>query len=61
LGELAKGLDKTRPYLLYCAGGYRSMIAASLLKINGIKKVLNLKGGINAYSDVLNKSREDNI
>jgi len=56
LGELANGLDKARPYLLYCAGGYRSMIAVSILKRAGIKEVLNLKGGINIYSDLIKKS-----
>ncbi len=53
LGELINGLDKTRPYFVYCAGGYRSMIAASMLKRNGIKNILNLKGGINVYSPAL--------
>ncbi len=36
--------------LIYCAGGYRSMIAASILEKNGFKKLINLNGGINAVN-----------
>jgi hydroxyacylglutathione hydrolase len=42
-----KTLDPRAKYLVYCAGGYRSMIAASILKANGIRQVMNLRGGIN--------------
>jgi hydroxyacylglutathione hydrolase len=40
-------LDKNKKYLVHCAGGYRSMIAASILLANGFKTVYNLQGGIN--------------
>jgi len=30
---------------IYCAGGYRSMIAASILKSRGIHNLVNIKGG----------------
>lgn len=40
-------LDKDLKYLVYCAGGYRSMIAVSLLRAAGISEVLNIEGGIN--------------
>jgi hydroxyacylglutathione hydrolase len=40
-------LDKDKKYLVHCAGGYRSMIAASILLANGFKAVYNLQGGIN--------------
>jgi glyoxylase-like metal-dependent hydrolase (beta-lactamase superfamily II)/rhodanese-related sulfurtransferase len=42
-------LDRNQTVLVYCAGGYRSMMAASLLKRYGFQSVFNLKGGINAY------------
>jgi rhodanese-related sulfurtransferase len=45
-------LDKNTSYLLCCAGGYRSMIACSLLRKNGFNSVLNLKEGINAYAEL---------
>ena len=37
-----------RKYYLHCAGGYRSMIAASVLKQNGVHDVINVKGGFAA-------------
>lgn len=39
-------LDKNEKWLVYCAGGYRSMIAASLMKAYGISNVSNIDGGI---------------
>ena len=39
-------LDKDKKWLIYCAGGYRSMIAASLLKAHGFKWVASIDGGI---------------
>lgn len=32
-------------YWMHCAGGYRSMIAASILKARGFEHVINVKGG----------------
>jgi glyoxylase-like metal-dependent hydrolase (beta-lactamase superfamily II)/rhodanese-related sulfurtransferase len=45
-------LDKNNTYAVYCAGGYRSVIAASLLKRHGIKKVYNISGGITNVKNV---------
>lgn len=36
---------KEKSFYVYCAGGYRSMIAASLLKIQGFDNVVNISGG----------------
>ena len=41
LGEL----DPTRPTVVYCAGGYRSATAASLLRSIGFGTVADLLGG----------------
>ena len=38
-------LDPDTPYVVHCAGGYRSMIAASILHANGFNKIVNLAGG----------------
>lgn len=38
-------LDPGKEYLIHCAGGYRSMIAASYLKSKGFKNVKNVLGG----------------
>jgi glyoxylase-like metal-dependent hydrolase (beta-lactamase superfamily II) len=42
-------LPKTRPLLVYCAGGYRSSIAASLLQGCGFEAVSEIAGGITAW------------
>ncbi len=44
-------LDTDKKYYLYCASGYRSLIAASLLKANGFDKVVNIIGGFKAISE----------
>lgn len=41
-------LDKTKPYYIHCAGGYRSMIAASILKRNGYQHLTDVAGGFGA-------------
>jgi rhodanese-related sulfurtransferase len=41
-------LDKNVTYYVHCAGGYRSMIACSILKARGFEKLVNIKGGFNA-------------
>jgi glyoxylase-like metal-dependent hydrolase (beta-lactamase superfamily II)/rhodanese-related sulfurtransferase len=38
-------LNKDEEYLVHCAGGYRSMIAASYLKSKGFHRVKNVLGG----------------
>jgi len=49
LAESLNTLPKDRPLLLYCAGGYRSFIAASLLRRNGFDRVSEILGGIAAW------------
>ncbi len=39
------GLSKEETYYVHCAGGYRSMIAASILKANGFHNIKNVHGG----------------
>lgn len=38
------------PSLIHCAGGYRSMIAASILKANGHHAITDVQGGFGAIS-----------
>ena len=52
LNHLAENLGKVpkgRPLLVYCAGGYRSSIAASLLQRSGFDAVSEIAGGIAAW------------
>lgn len=42
-------LDKNRTYFVYCAAGVRSARAASVMRAQGFKNVIELKGGINAW------------
>ncbi|MEO8636728.1 MAG: MBL fold metallo-hydrolase [Gemmatimonadales bacterium] len=45
LGEL----DRTADWVVVCAGGYRSSIAASLLQRAGFRRVINGEGGMDAW------------
>jgi hydroxyacylglutathione hydrolase len=54
LQDLEEGihdLDKNGSYYVHCAGGYRSMVAASLLKKEGIVNIKNVKGGFGKIKD----------
>ena len=43
-------LDKSKPIVVFCAGGYRSSIASSMLKSHGFTDVSDLIGGYSAWS-----------
>ncbi len=43
-----KTLDKSKPYLVHCGGGYRSMTAISLMKRQGFTNLKNIYGGFGA-------------
>ena len=49
LGEL----DATKPTVVYCAGGYRSSVAASLLRQNGFADVSDILGGYGAWDEAI--------
>ena len=40
------------PFYIHCAGGYRSVIGASILKKRGIHNLVNIKGGFNAIKEI---------
>jgi rhodanese-related sulfurtransferase len=42
-------LDPAAPTVVYCAGGYRSAIASSLLRSRGFDDVSDLLGGYTAW------------
>jgi hydroxyacylglutathione hydrolase len=43
-------IDKSQPFTLYCGSGYRSMIAASILKARGIDNFIEVAGGFGAIA-----------
>jgi glyoxylase-like metal-dependent hydrolase (beta-lactamase superfamily II) len=49
LADRMGALPRGRPLLAYCAGGYRSSIAASILQGRGISPVMEIAGGIAAW------------
>lgn len=43
-------LSKDKRYIIYCAGGYRSMMAASIMYKHGYTNLVDVLGGYNAIS-----------
>ncbi len=44
-------LDKTKSYIVYCGGGYRSMTAISIMKEKGFNNLTNIYGGFGAMQN----------
>jgi len=51
LNEHLAEFPKEEPFYVYCAGGYRSMIAASILKSRGYHNAIDVKGGYAALKN----------
>ena len=51
LNEHIAEFPKEDNFYLHCAGGYRSMIAASILKARGYQNVINITGGFSAIKN----------
>ena len=54
LAQLRARLDlvpSDRPIVVHCAGGWRSSVAASLMRAHGFPNVSDLAGGYNAWAD----------
>ena len=45
----APEIDPAHPLAVHCQGGYRSMIACSLLRRAGVQNVINVSGGFEAW------------
>ncbi|GKS58539.1 sulfurtransferase [Nitrospira sp.] len=43
--------DQQVPIILYCGGGYRSILAADALRLMGYTDVTSMDGGIRAWRD----------
>ncbi len=46
-------LDPAKPTVVYCAGGYRSSVAASLLRQRGFADVSDILGGYDAWAEAV--------
>lgn len=51
MNENLDNLDKDTTYHVHCAGGYRSVIAISLLMRNGFTKLIDVQGGYGALKE----------
>ncbi len=46
-----EGMDKAKPYIVHCGGGYRSMTAISIMKNHGFQNLVNIYGGFGAMQE----------
>ncbi|KLT65194.1 rhodanese-like domain-containing protein [Pedobacter sp. BMA] len=51
INDWTNEIDPKSTYYIHCAGGYRSMIAASILKSRGIENVIDIAGGYGAIKN----------
>ncbi|MCC5921086.1 MAG: MBL fold metallo-hydrolase [Cyclobacteriaceae bacterium] len=61
LNEINQNLSqfpKDKPFVLHCAGGYRSMLAASILKARGWENFKDIRGGFKAIKETSVKVSE---
>ena len=50
-GSRMQSLDRSETYYLHCGSGYRSLIAASILRARGYEHLVNVEGGWNALQN----------
>ena len=50
INEWVKDVNPNEHFYMHCAGGYRSMIAASILQARGYRNFTEVDGGFNAIS-----------
>lgn len=51
INDNMQAIEESKEYYIHCAGGYRSMIFASILKSRGIHSIKNVAGGYEAIAD----------
>jgi len=52
ISEWVSTIDDSEHFFIHCAGGYRSMIAASILNAHGIRNFTEIEGGFNAIKKI---------
>ena len=50
INDWIKDINPKEHFYLHCAGGYRSMIAASILEARGFRNFTEIEGGFNAIA-----------
>ena len=45
-------IDPTKTYYVHCAGGYRSMIFASIMRARGFYNLIDVQGGFKAIKEI---------
>jgi rhodanese-related sulfurtransferase len=50
INQWVRDIDPNQHFFLHCAGGYRSMIAASILQARGYRNFSEVEGGFNAIA-----------
>ncbi len=51
LNDYLDRFPETKPFYIHCAGGYRSVVAASILKKRGIHNLIDVQGGFKAIKE----------
>jgi rhodanese-related sulfurtransferase len=51
INEWTKDVNPEEHFFLHCAGGYRSMIAASILQARGYRNFTEIEGGFKAIGE----------
>lgn len=51
INDWVNDIDPKQPFYLHCAGGYRSMIAASILQARGYRNFIEIEGGFKAIAE----------
>ncbi|MBU0940358.1 MAG: MBL fold metallo-hydrolase [Bacteroidetes bacterium] len=51
INDWIKDIDPKEPFFLHCQGGYRSMMAASILQARGFRNFKEVEGGFNAITE----------
>lgn len=51
INDNMNAIDKDKNYYIHCAGGYRSVIAASILKARGFNNLVDIAGGFGAIKN----------
>ncbi|MDZ4846996.1 MAG: MBL fold metallo-hydrolase [Chitinophagales bacterium] len=61
INEHMAEFKKDKTLYLHCAGGYRSMIAASILKSRGYENIVNIEGGFKAIAEGTDVPKTDYV